>query len=332
MGYRYLRRRPKTVASEVDEELRVHLELRIEELRARGLSKADAEREALRLFGDLERTRRYCRRQDEHREDEVQRTLMFQDFMQDARIGLRSLLRAPVLSLTIIITVGLGIGATTAIFSAVNAALLRPLPYAEPTALVRIYTDSPPFKFRFSAADFLALQEQQTRFTQIAAYTDRSMTFSNGAIAEVLNGRLVTPAFFGLLGIKPALGRDFTEADGHPGSPQTVIATYEFWQRRLGGRADAVGTSIKLDGADYRVIGVLPRISGPLERRRDFFVALQISPPTRKGPFLYTTIARLKSPQTRQPLSTNCAPSIAGSFRSGNRRIRTTKPHGAWTT
>ena len=92
----------------------------------------------------------------------MQRALLFQDFVQDLRIGVRSLLRAPVLTLTIIVTVGLGLGATAAIFSAVNAALLRPLPYAEPDSLVRIYTDTPPFKFRFSAVDYLAFTEQQT--------------------------------------------------------------------------------------------------------------------------------------------------------------------------
>ena len=122
----------------------------------------DARREALRQFGDLEATRNYCRQQDEERENVMQRALLFQDFMQDLRIGVRSLLRAPVLTLTIIVTVGLGLGATAAIFSAVNAALLRPLPYAEPENLVRIYTDTPPFKFRFSAVDYLAFTEQQT--------------------------------------------------------------------------------------------------------------------------------------------------------------------------
>lgn len=313
MGYWYLRRKPKTVASEVDEELRHHLELRIQELQARGLSHEEAEREARRLFGDLEAARRYCRHQDERREDDVQRTLMFQDFLQDVRIGLRSLTRVPVLSLTIVLTVGLGIGATTAIFSAVNAAMLRPLPYADPEALVRIYTDNPPFKFRFSVADYQALQQQHTQFTDIAAFTDRTMTFSDGATAEVMNGRLVTPSFFRVLGMSPALGRDFTEADGRPGSPLAVIATHSFWQQRLGGRTDVIGRTIKLDATDHTVVGVLPPTSGPLERRRDFFIALQFSPPPRRGPFFYTPIARLRHPQ-------NTA-AAADELRAINRRI-----------
>ena len=313
MGYWYLRRRKETVESDVDEELKAHLELRIEELRARGLSREEAEREALRLFGDLERTRRYCRRQDEHREDDVQRTLMFQDFMQDLRIGFRSLMRVPVLSLTIIVTVGLGIGATAAIFSAIDAALLRPLPYASPDALVRIYTDTPPFKFRFSVVDYLALEEQQTQFAQIAAYTDRAMTFSTGATAELLQGRLVTWPFFNLLGVRPVLGRDFTEADGRPGNPQALIATHGFWQQRLGARSDVIGTAVELDGADYTVVGVLPPMVGPLERRRDFFIALQLTQPKRKGPFFYTTIARLRDPANQA--------AAAEELRAINRRL-----------
>lgn len=80
---------------------------------------------------------------------------LLQDLMEDLRVGIRSLMRVPMLTLTIIVTVGIGIGATAAIFSAINAAMLRPLPYAEPDRLVRIYTDTPPFKFRFSAVDYL---------------------------------------------------------------------------------------------------------------------------------------------------------------------------------
>src|SRR5688572_19199263 len=146
----YLRRRPETVESEVEEELNLHLEMRVEELRARGMSIDAARREAARQFGDLERTRQYCRRLDQEKETRMQRVLMLGDLVQDLRISLRGLLRAPMMTMTIVATVGLGIGATTVIFSAVHAALLRPLPYADPGQLVRVYTDAPPNKFRFS--------------------------------------------------------------------------------------------------------------------------------------------------------------------------------------
>jgi len=287
----YLRRR--SVEAEVDEELNTHLEMRIDELVTSGMSREQARREALRQFGDLESTRRYCREQDETREDTVQRMLSFDDLVQDVKIGVRSLLRVPLLTATIILTVGLGIGATAAIFAAIDAAMLRPLPYAHPDRLVRIYTDTPPFKFRLSVADYLAFTEQQTRFEQHATYTDRSVTFSNGQVAELLRSRVVSWGFFSVLGISPMIGRDFTEMDGRVGAPMVALASHTFWQQRLGGRPDAVGKAIRLDGKDVAVVGVMPPSNGPLERRQDLFLIQQFTPPTRKGPFFYSVIARL---------------------------------------
>lgn len=298
----YLRRR--SVGSDVDEELNTHLEMRIEALVESGMTRDQARREALEQFGDLEGTRRYCRTQDETREDEVQRRLFVQDFVQDVRIGVRSLLRVPVLTLTIVATVGVGMGATAAIFSAIDAALLRPLPYAEPDRLVRLYTDAPPFKFRFSVADYLELIERQTHFETLATYTDRSMSYVSSARAESIRSRVVSWQFFSSLGLAPSLGRDFTEADGRPGTPPVVIASRAFWEQRLGADVAIIGRPIRLDGADYTVVGVLPELSGPLERRQDLFVIQQFQPPTRKGPFLHSVIGRLK-PNADRTLAAN---------------------------
>ena len=297
--FRYLRRRPETVTSEVDEELALHLEMRVEELIGRGFSPDAARQEALRQFGDVEFTRQYCRTQDLRKESDVQRGLFFEELVQDLRISLRGLLRAPLMTLTILVTVGLGIGATTVIFSAVDAALLRPLPYADPGRLVRIYTDTPPFQFPFSVADYLALQAEQTRLQQVAGYMSRLLTYSDGASAELLRGRMVSSTYFSLLGISPILGRGFTDADSRPGSPQTVVVSYGFWQQRLGGRADAIGKPIRLDGTDYTLVGVLPQAVGPLEQGQEFFAAAQWKTPPRKGPFFITALGRLRSESDR---------------------------------
>ena len=125
----YLRRGPARVQAEVDEEIQAHLQMRIDELHAQGMSIEDARRDAVRRFGNIESTRRYCREQDVRRESAMQRRLTLQDLGQDISISLRSLARAPILTLTILLTVGLGIGATTVIFAAIEAAFLRPLPY-----------------------------------------------------------------------------------------------------------------------------------------------------------------------------------------------------------
>ncbi|HWW88979.1 MAG TPA: ADOP family duplicated permease, partial [Vicinamibacterales bacterium] len=295
----YLRRRLETVQSEIDEELRLHLDMRTEELIAGGMSPQDARREAERQFGDLSAAREYCQRQDEQKEQHIQRALWIEDLVQDGRIGLRGLLRTPGTTLTILISVGLGIGASTAIFAAIDAALLRPLPYTDSDRLVRVYTDAPPDRFPFSVADYLALQEQQTHFEQIAAYASHPSAFSDGAVAERVPGKGVTWAFLSVLGVKPAIGRDFTEADGKPGSPLTVIVSDAFWRRRLGGRGDAVGKPIQIDGASFTVIGVLQAAVGPLERDQDVFLPVQFVTPPRKGPFMLTVIARVKPGVTR---------------------------------
>ncbi|PYR57726.1 MAG: hypothetical protein DMF91_18750 [Acidobacteria bacterium] len=309
----YLRRRRETVQSEIDEELKLHLEMRTEDLKARGLPHDEARREALRQFGDLPGTREYCRRQNEEKEKQMRRGLMLEDLVQDLRIGLRGLLRAPLMTLTIIVTVGLGIGATTVIFAAVDAALLRSLPYADPARLVRIYTDAPPNKFPFSVADYLGLSSQQTRFEHVAGYASRPMAFTDGSVAERLKGKAVSWTYFSVLGVKPAMGRDFTEADGGPGSPPAVIVSHGFWERRLGGRADAIGQPITLDGTNYTVAGVLPASLGPLEHDQEFFVAAQWTTPPRKGPFFITALARLRHEADRSL--------AADELRAINRRI-----------
>jgi predicted permease len=308
-----LRRKSGEIAEDVDDELRTHLELRTEALMASGLTREEARREALRRFGDINGTRQYCRQQHEEKERSMQRRLALGDLVQDARIAVRGLVRVPVLALTIVGSVGLGIGAATAIFAILDAALLRPLPYAQPEQLVRIFTDTPPFRFRFSVADYLALVAQQTSFTRIAAYTDRPMTYTDGVSAERLRGRQVSWTYFDTLGIAPVLGRTFTEADGKSGAPPTVILSHPFWQQRLGGAADAIGRTIRLDSVDYAVVGVLPAVTGPLETRQDYFVAAQWGTPPRKGPFFITTIGRLPDPTK--------ADAAAAELRAINKRI-----------
>ena len=157
------------------------------------------------------------------------------------------------------------------------------------------------------------MQAQQTHFEQIAGYTERAMAFSDGDGAELLRGRVVSWTYFALLGIRPALGRDFTELDGRPGSPPAVIVSHGFWQQRLGGHPDVMGKPVRLDGVDYAVAGVLPPLLGPLERRQEFFVAAQWNTPPRRGPFLYTVLGRLRA---------GADPSAAASeLRAINRRI-----------
>jgi len=287
--------------------------MRADELRAHGLTPDAARREAVRQFGDLEGTRRYCREQDEGTEALMRRGLFVEELRHDLRISVRGLLRAPVMTLTIIVTVGLGIGATTVIFAAINAALLRPLPYANPDRLVRIYTDAPPNRFPLSVADYLALTSQQTMFEGIATYASRPMVYSDGSSAERVRARSVSWTYFDVLGLHPISGRAFQEHDGRRGAEPAAILSHGFWQQRLGGRAGVIGSAIRLDGVSYSIVGILPRDTGPLEATQDVFVAARFEPPPRKGPFFLTVIGRIGTGASRA--------AAADELRVINRRI-----------
>jgi putative ABC transport system permease protein len=216
------------------------------------------------------------------------------NIFRDLRHSIRSLGRTPVLTMTIVLTVGLGIGATTAIFSVINTVLLRPLPYPDPGRLVRIYTDSPPNRWPFSVADYRALDEQQTSFSQIAGYRNTTMTLNRDDVAQRITGKLVTPSYFFLLGIAPAHGRLFTDADGLPEAEPTVVVSHSFWSQYLGADDAAVGQSLSFNGQEYTLVGVLPRAVRPFEQNREFYIAVQWGPPPRKGPFFITALARLR--------------------------------------
>ena len=240
------------------------------------------------------------------RRPRMQRALMLQDLAQDVRIGVRSLLRAPVLTLTIVVTVGLGIGATTAIFSAINAALLRPLPYAASGAaradLHRHAAVQVPLLGRRLSG---ACGEQQTQFEQVATYTDRAMTFSDGDAGGAAAGRRRVVDV--LLGARhPA--RDRAATSPRPTAARAArrrcIVSHAFWQQRLGGRPMRSGSPIRLDGADHTLVGVLPRGSGPLERRQDLFVVAAVQPAAARGPvFLHgdRTAANRRRPRRWRP-------------------------------
>jgi putative ABC transport system permease protein len=231
------------------------------------------------------------------------RASVIYSLVRDLRHSARSLARSPMIAATIVLTVGLGIGATAAIFSAVNAVLIQPLPYSNPDELVRIFTESPPHRWPISVADYRALEEQQTSFVSIAGYDNSTVTFNRGDVAERVSGKFVTWDYFSLLGVTPFRGRVFNESDGKPESKATVVISHSFWSRHLGGDVRALGQSIQLDGNDYMVVGILPRTVGPFEQGRDFFVAVEWQHPPRRGPFFITAIARVNAGTDRSVAS-----------------------------
>jgi putative ABC transport system permease protein len=222
-------------------------------------------------------------------------------FTQQLRQSFRALRRAPAFTVTAILTLALGIGATVAVFSVVNGVLLQALPYPGADRLVMVFTDSPPNRWNFSVADYLTLEEQQTVFEDFGARMYRQMTYNGNGVAERVLTAHVTPSYLTTLGVAPSLGRVFTPGEGEPRAPLAVIVSHGFWETRMGGDPAAVERSIRLDGRAHRVVGVMPPGVGPLEgATADLWPVLQLEPPTRKGPFFLRVVGRLEPGVSRE--------------------------------
>ena len=158
-----------------------------------------------------------------------------------------------------VLTLALGIGANTAIFTVFDALLLKPLPFAKPEQLVRIYTTGPQLdKSPISPANFLDWQQQNRVFQEIAAYTGNDFTMLGGEMPERLLGARVSAGFFNLLGVQPSLGRPFRGEEDAYGRNQVVILSHQLWQKRFGGRNDIIGQSLILNDKSLTIVGVMP--------------------------------------------------------------------------
>jgi predicted permease len=179
--------------------------------------------------------------------------------LQDIRFSFRLLLKSPGFSTAVIITLALGIGANTAVFSIVNGVLLNPLPYPRSSQLVALYEEKPGLgQGPISYLNFRDWQRAAQSFTSMAIYRHEDYNLTGSGQAERVNGLMVSAAFFATLGIHPALGRDFLSEDDHIGAAPVVLLSDAFWHRHFGGLPSVVGGSIDLGGTNYTIIGVLP--------------------------------------------------------------------------
>jgi predicted permease len=177
----------------------------------------------------------------------------------DLRYALRLLRRSPAFAITAIVTLALALGANAAIFSAVKGVLIAPLPYQDPDRLVRLFEEAPTNPhFPFSPADFRDYRAELQTFDGLAAYLRADLQLGDADAPEQLRGMQVTAGFFGLLGWRPALGREFTADDEIPGRNDGVILSHGLWMRRFNGDAGIVGRPVRLSGRMFRVVGVLP--------------------------------------------------------------------------
>jgi len=240
------------VEREMDEELRSHLRERAEDLERRGLSRAEAERRARIEFGGYQKFKEQCR--------EALGTHFLDTMLQDLRYGLRMLRKSPGFTAVAILTLALGIGANTAIFSVVNGVLLNPLPYPEPDQLVTVCNGTASSLETWLAyPDFLDMVRDNHSFSSLAAYESLvSANLLGQGEAERVSVTEVSSNFFSTLGVSPILGRNLSSAENQLNGPPAVMLSGGFWKRKFGGSPGIVGKAIDLDGTDYTVVGVLP--------------------------------------------------------------------------
>jgi predicted permease len=182
-----------------------------------------------------------------------------QTLLQDLRYGARMLMKQPGFTLIAVITLALGIGATTAIFSVVNAVLFKPLPYPKPERLVRVFTSTRDFpKFPMSPLNFMDYREHNTVFESFACYVRNDLQLSQEEGAERLFGMRISAGFFRTLGIPPVLGREFTLDEELPYQKTVAVLSHGLWQRRFGGDPNIIGKTVRLSGMTFRIVGVAP--------------------------------------------------------------------------
>jgi predicted permease len=289
------KRKPADFTSEIE----AHLQLEIERLQEQGLSEADAQAAARRSFGNL--------MQAEERFYESSRWLWWDHLWQDARYALRVLRKSSGFTATAVLTIALGIGATTAIFSVVNATLLQPLPYPESQQLVSIEADFPG-----AGAMDVGISEpewQDFRHSGIFQYVSPTWFDENNLTGSSQPARvrilIVAPNYFALLGVKPELGRAFNPQDHSPGLIPEVLISDGLWRRVFGSDPHILDTSVRLDTDLYRVVGVMPPgFDAPGRKREErnvevwaatsFYGMPMPDHPPRNRRYLPTAIARLK--------------------------------------
>ena len=211
---------------------------------------------------------------------------------------LRRLSRSPMFTAVTLLTVGIGVGANTAMFSVINGILLKPLPYRDPEALVGPWQTAAPLKIKdlnLSPSDYFTFRDENRTFEQFGLWTGGSVSVTGLGSPEQVQSISVTQGVLDALGIQPALGRWFTLKDDSPESPQTVILTHGYWQRRFGGEASAIGKRILVEGEAREIIGVMPPSFRFLEAKADLIFPLRFNrSKTNLGNFSFNPIARLK--------------------------------------
>lgn len=236
---------------EIAEEIAFHLERKQRRLEADGLDSKQARDAALGRFGHVDTIHRECLTHSHRAENKRMRLQFVSELLDDIRLALRTLRRRPVFAASAILTLALGLGATTAMYSLLDAVFVRALPYQQPERLVE------PWSGLASQAIFRGFAEME-EFEDVAAFFYDFATLTGTEEPARLPIAQVSPSFFRTLGVQPILGRGFLDADGERGAPKTVVLSEEFWRDRLGGERAALDQTIQLNGLPHQIVGVMP--------------------------------------------------------------------------
>jgi hypothetical protein len=267
----------------------------------RGTSEADARRHALQAFGGVTQMKEAYREQ---------RGLpLLETLLQDTRYGVRALIRTPGFTLAALLTLGLGIGANTAIFSVVNAVLLKPLPYPEPERIVQMYRSNGGLWDGQSAKRFEFFRDNLRSFEAFAAWRGTAFNLAAGENAELVDALAVSHEYFDVFGGTPLSGRLFEKPEDLPNGPRVVILKEGLWRRMFGGNPAVVGSTVLLGDNSYTIVGVLPEAFDSL-RAAELYVPLQPSPVGPGGGFNYRVAARLKPGATVEQANAEAAPAF----------------------
>jgi predicted permease len=284
---------------ELEDEIRSHLEMQIEENVRQGMSAEEARQAALRKFGGVAQVKEAYR--DRRSFPLVESTL------QDLRYAVRALKKSPGFTIVTVLTLALGIGANTAIFSVADGVLLRPLNYKESDRLVQLHHHyKPNGAGGVSAIGYTHYRDNSKSFESIAAYDEWSVNLTGAGEPERLNGIVVTHNFFQTLGVEAAKGRVFTPDENRPRRNRVVVLTDSLWQRRFSSDPDIVGKSITLNGEGYTIVGVMPpgfQFGREVGLTLDIYTPIAFTPELMAAHWLYdpfSTVARLKQNVTLQ--------------------------------
>lgn len=283
-------------AEEVGEELRFHIEEQVRDLVGAGWDPVAARREVLRRFGDYAEVEAACRR---YRRQRASRELWrgwWGGWRQDLKLAVRGMIRRPRFAASVIVTLAVGIGATTGVFTVVDGVLMRPLPYAVPDRLVRVFEqNSPSNRWALSAVDYQAIVQRQRSFMAVAAVTAGEAALTGGDRPEWVRQGRATADVLRVLGVTPMVGRGFVAGEDQAGAAPVAVVTHAFALRRFGDPGSGLGRTLVLDGRSYQVVGVLPAGLDELAGiRADIWSPLQLAEPVRRGPFFLTGIGRLR--------------------------------------